>query len=462
MSWIVSELPGGTDAFVWFARLRGRSYPVLLESRNWPDQRFDIVAADPAVTVESLEGQTTVVQAGHARRSRRDPFGSVEREVSRRRPRNPCPVDTPFTGGAIGYYGYELARQVERLPAPPANELDMPDMVVGIYDWFIVVDHARGRSLLVSSPHVTRIEHETVRQRLKEPAPALAPAAAGPISGNFSRSVYAAAIERIKSLIHDGDCYQVNLAQRFEVAFDGDPVSLYSHLRQSHPAPYSACLAFPKGQVLSYSPERFLRVRDRDVITEPIKGTRPRGDPEKEDRRLAAELRTSEKDRAENLMIVDLMRNDLGRCCETGSIHVKKLFELRSFPNVHHLVSLVAGRLRADVSAMDLIRACFPGGSITGAPKIRAMEIINELETSRRYAYCGAIGYYDYEGSMDTSLAIRTIVCAGGRVCFWGGGGIVADSDPRAEYQECLDKVNMIEQALSTMHRNSPAAQNTR
>lgn len=467
VNWTWYQLPYSADPFAWFANVRHRSWPAILESRGCAGQRYDIIAADPGVVVYSKNGVTTVRKQEQEQVSSLDPFATVQREIFERRPDQPCPVETPFAGGAIGYFGYELAGHVETLPEPAANDLDMPDMVVGIYDWFIVVDHHNMQTMVLSSPHRSASEDETIRRELEAPeVKTFGQFSAGNVSSNFSRQQYNGAIERIKSYIHAGDCYQVNLAQRFMAEFKGDPVSLYKHLRDSHPAPYSACLAFPGHQVLSYSPERFLRVQEGDVLTEPIKGTRPRGESTDEDDRLARELLDSEKDRAENLMIVDLLRNDLGRCCEPGSIFAENLFELRSFPNVHHLVSSIRGRLREGQSAMDLLKSAFPGGSITGAPKVRAMEIINELEPDRRHAYCGAVGYCDYRGNMDTNLAIRTIVCGNSRVCFWGGGGIVADSTSEAEYQESLDKVNMITDSLKTVSGNcdqaTPATRNNR
>lgn len=455
MNWLRDELPYRADPFTWFASVRNRPWAVILESRGCSGTRFDIIAADPAVVIRARDGVTTVEKEDQKYTSSLDPFSVVQQEVEARQPDEPCPVESVFTGGAIGYFGYELARHVERLPEPPVNDLDMPDMLVGIYDWFIVVDHQSERAMLLSSPHRSKSEHNRLRRELDTITDIIFEAFdAGPVSSNFSWRQYNAAVERIKSYIYAGDCYQVNLAQRFMARFHGDPVALYETLRNCHTAPFSACLAFPGHHVLSFSPERFLRVQHGEVLTEPIKGTRSRGQSTSEDERLAQELLTSEKDRAENLMIVDLLRNDLGRCCEPGTIHVESLFQLRSFPNVHHLVSTVRGRLRDGQSAIDLLKACFPGGSITGAPKVRAMEIIGELEPARRYAYCGAIGYYDYQGNMDTNLAIRTIVCGNEHVCFWGGGGIVADSTPEAEYQESLDKVNMIARAISLNSNN--------
>jgi para-aminobenzoate synthetase component 1 len=244
----------------------------------------------------------------------------------------------------------------------------------------------------------------------------------------------------VKAYILEGDCYQVNLAQQFSASARGDAWSGYRELRRLNPAPFSAFLSTPFAKVLSSSPERFLQVRDAQAQTRPIKGTRPRGPTHEADAALARELADSAKDRAENLMIVDLLRNDLGRVCTPGSIRVPGIFEVESYATVHHLVSTITGRLAPREDAASLLRACFPGGSVTGAPKIRAMEIIEELEPRRRSVYCGAIGYLGFDGAMDTNIAIRTLVHNAGTVRFWAGGGIVHDSRVDEEYQETIDK----------------------
>ncbi|MBD3648111.1 MAG: aminodeoxychorismate synthase component I [Pseudomonadales bacterium] len=450
MSWTVERLPWSADPFDWFLRVRELPWPLMLESGGYEGHRYDLVAACPSVIIRTRDGSTTVTDGIETKASALSPFECVEHEVDRRRPAQPCPLDSPFKGGAIGWFGYELGHYVEKLPPAP-GVATVPDMLVAIYDSFILIDHDLRSCHLVSAPGFPATHRQQFRNALGKPADRPTDNfRASPLHSNFSQQDYNGAIERIRHYIHEGDCYQVNLAQRFSAEFTGDPVSLFTRLRKLHRAPFSACLAFPDQQVLSYSPERFVRVRNGEVLTQPIKGTRPRGETPAADQALADSLRASEKDRAENLMIVDLLRNDLGRCCVPGSITVNELFELRSFHNVHHLVRSISGRLRDGVSAIELLQACFPGGSITGAPKIRAMEIINELEPDRREVYCGAIGYYDYEGNMDTNLAIRTMVCADNQLRFWGGGGIVADSTAASEYQESLDKVSMFRQALSS------------
>jgi para-aminobenzoate synthetase component 1 len=274
----------------------------------------------------------------------------------------------------------------------------------------------------------------------------------GEVRSNMDRSRYGRAFDRIRTYIREGDCYQVNLAQRFAAYCSGNPWSAYQALRTFNPAPFSAFLNTPQVQVLSSSPERFLKVQDRLVETKPIKGTRPRHPDPARDAASAEELRNSLKDRAENLMIVDLLRNDIGKNCAPGSVHVPGLFEVESYATVHHLVSTVHGRLAEDRDALDLLRGCFPGGSITGAPKIRSMEIIEELEPHRRGIYCGAIGYVGFDGNMDTNIAIRTLVHSGNTIRFWAGGGIVADSDPELEYQECYHKAAALLHLLDRHH----------
>jgi para-aminobenzoate synthetase component 1 len=318
-------------------------------------------------------------------------------------------------------------------------------MAVGIYDWAVVVDHLERRAWLVGQGRDpdTDIKWDALVERFSSlPAEkARAPfRILSPVASNLTHEDYARAFRRIRGYIHDGDCYQVNLAQRFSAAAAGDPWLSYQRLRIINPAPYSAYLNTPYGQILSASPERFLKVEGGRVETKPIKGTRPRAGHPRLDAGLIEELRASEKDRAENLMIVDLLRNDLSKSCAPGTVKVPRLFDVESYATVHHLVSTVTGELRADRDALDLLRGSFPGGSITGAPKLRAMQIIEELEPQRRGVYCGAIGYVGFDGGMDVNIAIRTLVHSGGVIRFWAGGGIVADSRLEDEYQETFHK----------------------
>lgn len=438
MSPLSAELPYGEDSAALFERLRDLPWPIFLDSGH--GGRYDILCADPYATLVT-RGETTEIRTGDlVRASADDPFRLLRELLG--------PVEEsaglPFSGGAVGYFGYDLARRLERLPAL-AKEESLPEMAVGLYDWAVVVDHQERRAQLVGACRLpaTRDRWPALLERLSRPAPAASAQPlrlSAPLASNFSRPAYGEAIARIRRYLEAGDCYQVNLAQRYAAPAEGDAWTTYLELRRSNPAPHGAFLDLPFARILSSSPERFLEVREGQVETRPIKGTRPRAAEPEKDRRLAEELAASPKDRAENLMIVDLLRNDLGKVCETGSVKTPRLFEVESFASVHHLVSTVTGRLAPGRHALDLLRACFPGGSITGAPKRRAMEIIEELEPHRRGLYCGAIGYIGFDGAMDTNIAIRTLVHAGGELRFWAGGGIVHDSDAESEYQETLDK----------------------
>jgi len=353
----------------------------------------------------------------------------------------------PFQGGIAGYLSYEWG----------AEQRDVPDAGLGLYDWVIAWDHIAGRAWIIAW---TEERLAWVRERLREPTrtsfAALRRLPPSSITSNFTRAEYEAAVTRIRDYIAAGDVYQVNLAQRFETTFDGDPLDLYRRLRARSAAPFGAYLALDGVVIASISPERFVRVDAGSGVAEarPIKGTRPRGASPAEDAALARALTESEKDRAENVMIVDLLRNDLGKVCRPGTVLVPELCALESHPTVHHLVSTITGQLRDDADAFDLLRAAFPGGSVTGAPKIRAMEIIAELERAPRGVYCGAIGYISASGVMDMNIPIRTVVLQGGAASFHAGAGIVWDSDPAAEYDETLAKARAMIDALTQPNRD--------
>ena len=377
----------------------------------------------------TVGGETEIRSADGIVRSSVDPLELLRRALGE--------VDTiggelPFTGGAIGCFAYDLGRRFERLPAIAARDIDFPEMVVGIYDWAYVIDHRDKRAWLVGDvPAGVGLPRRPVLPATAGPA---SPRPQGPfevvspVTANFTRESYARAFAAVQEHIRRGDCYQVNLAQRFAAKVRGDSYSAYLALRRINPAPFSAFLCTPYGDILSSSPERFLRVADGRVETRPIKGTRPRLADEGADRRQREELAASAKDRAENVMIVDLLRNDLGKACAAGSVKVSRLFEVESFAQVHHLVSTVTGALAPGRHPLDLLRGCFPGGSITGAPKLRAMEVIDALEPERRSIYCGSIGYLSANGRMDLNVAIRSLLRVGGSIYAWAGGGIVADS----------------------------------
>lgn len=441
----VHPLPYSVPASGWFARIRHLPLPVLLASGDsgHPAARYDILAADPHCTLRTRGATTTVTRSGEPSiKLSADPFSVLA---------DYCDVsDThatglPFTGGAIGYFGYELLHATHALERTGKPLIDVPDMLVGIYDWAVIIDHKLQETHLVcraaAVPRLAELA-AMLQQPLVESADTFS--LSGPFVSNFSQAEYLQRFERIIDYIHAGDCYQVNLAQCFTAPCDGDAWQAFLQLQQRANAPFSAYLEDGDNAVLSFSPERFIRVQDRQVLTQPIKGTQPRSADPVQDLANKTTLETSKKDRAENLMIVDLLRNDLGRVCETGSVNVLSLFETQSFANVHHLVSTIAGRLGQASDVFKLLEASFPGGSITGTPKHRAMEIINELESRPRSVYCGAIAYIDHSGNMDSNIAIRTLVKAGDEIHCWGGGGIVADSVGKAEFQETLDKISIL------------------
>ncbi|MCC5873953.1 MAG: anthranilate synthase component I family protein, partial [Gammaproteobacteria bacterium] len=386
-----SALPYIEDPLPLLAALRPLGGAVLLHSsdRAHPDARFEILAAAPERWLTHRDGRTTVHTAEHSHSSREAPFDLLEAWLGEARADSR--VDAlPFSGGVIGLAGYDLARQLEPLPPRRSPPCDFPDLIAGRYAWAVVSDHQRRESWLVAE---SQASPPPIAAMLTEGLPAISelPGPAPQLQPDTDAVAYARAFERVAAYIRAGDCYQVNLAVRFSGAYTGDALALYRHLSQRHPAPFAGFLDAPGGSVLSFSPERFLRTEDGWIETCPIKGTRPRhADPEV-DRRLARELVASSKDRAENLMIVDLLRNDLGRSCVPGSIEVPSLFGLESFGSVHHLVSRIRGRLAPGISPLQAFARAFPGGSITGAPKVRAMQIIDELETHARGPYCGSL-----------------------------------------------------------------------
>ncbi len=426
-----------------FRTLSGLPWAAWLDSAALDSrERFDVLVADPFVTLRTRGATTEIARRGGTKtQSQRAPFELLREELGELAPAAP---GLPFSGGAVGYFGYDLGRQLERIPSIAAADIAMPDLAMGLYDWAVVIDHAARRTWLVGNGRDARTFaswDELVERLSADPPPDPPPfRVLGHPKSNLGRKPYAAAFRAVQEHIRAGDCYQVNLTQRFDARAEGDAWHAYVRLRELNPAPFAAYLDLPDGKIVSSSPERFLRLRDGHVETKPIKGTRPRSKDPKRDRALAEELRASAKDRAENVMIVDLLRNDLGKVCVPGSVRASKLFDVESFASVHQLVSTVEGRLAPGKHALDLVAACFPGGSITGAPKLAAMKIIEELEPQRRSVYCGSIGYIGFDGNMDTNIAIRTLVQQGDRVYTWAGGGVVADSNVDAEYQESLDK----------------------
>jgi len=443
--------------------------------------RYSFLTADPARVVRSKGRVTEIGGPGQPwTRIEADPLIAV-RDLLASFAAPPVFGLPPFQGGAAGYVGYDYGAVLERLPAARYDDLAIPDVMLGLYDWVIAWDHRLDTAWVVSTglpetgaARAVRAQERLamVQERLRgpaRPAPRVPRAAPGdgvvpsyPVLGvdgaeaaglrsTFTHRGYLDAVARVREYIVAGDIFQANLSQRLQAPLVEAPFELYTRLRARNPAAFAAYLDFGDLRVLSASPERFLRLDEngRHVETRPIKGTRPRGLGPMHDAALGRALSESDKDRAENVMIVDLLRNDLSRVCRPGTVRVPELFALEQHPTVHHLVSTVVGELDPTADAIDLLRAAFPGGSITGAPKVRAMEIIAELEPSRRGVYCGSIGYFSVTGAMDTSIVIRTYLALRGRVYFQVGGGIVADSDPEFEYRETLDKARALIGALA-------------
>ena len=442
---LVQALSPTPDPLATCAHFTGLPHLVFLDSSaHGPVGRYSFLMADPVATIRAPDVRDLLLAARTALAPHRRPT---------------LPGLPPFQGGLAGYLGYEWGAELEGVRRPP-DAAPTPDVMLGVYDWTIAWDHHEDRAWIIAW---TEERMAFVQDRLAAPPrpcgrPALRPSA---IASNFTRAGYESAVSRIRDYIAAGDVYQVNLAQRFQSRFAGAPLALYRELRARNPAPFGAYLDMGDAAIASISPERFVRLDAGTVEARPIKGTRPRGATPAQDAALARELVASEKDRAENVMIVDLLRNDLGKVCRPGSVRVPELFALESHPTVHHLVSTVAGTLADGYDAFDVIRAAFPGGSITGAPKIRAMQIIAELEPDRRGVYCGAIGYISVTGAMDLNIPIRTVELRAGVATFHAGAGIVWDSDPSAEYDETLAKARTLREALTsprkTRKRRGPA-----
>lgn len=432
----IINLPGSLTPEALPSSLFELPYFMLLETSlfgNGEKGRYSIAVADPRHVITSDTDNI---------------FDLLQKDLKRP---GPQPIsELPFAGGWVGYLGYEVYSFLEE--KVPDREPDlMPRAVFGYYDSFYLYDHLRRKAFLVDTGKKKKTgldtllnpqpiechDREEIPQCLKQE-----------IQSNFSKEDYLAAIQKIKYYIEAGDCYQVNLSQRFKTPVSTSPFELYRRLRKASPSPYAAFLNLPFGAVLSSSPESFLELNQGKVITHPIKGTRRRGYSPEEDLRLKNDLLSHPKDRAELLMITDLERNDLGRVCAPGTIAVSSLQEIETFPQVHHLVSTIEGRLSPDQDIVDVLRATFPGGSITGAPKIRAMQIIHELENVPRNVYCGSIGYISRNGRAQFNIAIRTMILKEDRATFWAGGGIVADSDPESEYEETLAKAQGMMMAL--------------
>jgi para-aminobenzoate synthetase component 1 len=449
------ELDYRVDSGDFFARIKDLPDAIWLDSGQplAVQGRYDILSASPDCIIETYGELSTITDAGGARRSTQDPFTLTSELLA---PLSTAPLGAhvePFVGGIIGYFGYDLGRRYHRVERPQQMLTSLPDMRIGRYLWALLIDHQERSATLCFHPICPVMLRRTVTETLcvkHTTASSIesTPFSCQPFVPQISKSEYLCQLEKVKQYIDAGDCYQVNFAHNFNASYSGDTFGAYRALRKSIPSPYSAYWQWHDKCIMSLSPERFLRIHNNRIETKPIKGTIERGKTGKRDRRNAEALLNSGKDRAENLMIVDLLRNDLGKNARIGSVGVPKLFALESFANVHHLVSTVTAEIAADKTPMDVLRDSFPGGSITGAPKLRAMQIIQQLEAVNRSVYCGSVGYISADLSMDTNIAIRTVVGDGNHLHCWGGGGIVADSIANDEYAESVAKIKIIMETL--------------
>lgn len=446
----IQPLAYGPDSAGLFAPLAQEPWAAWLDSGG---QGLDILVARPSQTLVCRGAMTRISAGDRQEDSDLCPFELLRQALG---PRVGLAGDFGFVGGALGYFGYDLGRRIEQMPDFHLPH-PMPDMAFGIYPWALRVDHGRKtRELVALADRLDESQWQALVGFWRELI------AAGPGAGTQGDGLrasgrpqgvpdfegYARAFAAVQDYICAGDCYQVNLARRFSAEASGDPWPGYCQLRARSPAPFGAYLNLPFGQILSNSPERFMRVQDGRVMTSPIKGSRPRHAEPELDAASLRELEASTKDRAENLMIVDLLRNNLGKVCVPGSVEVEALFRSASFATVHHLISDISGRLRPEHDALSLLKAAFPGGSITGAPKLRAMGIIEELEVARRGPYCGSLAWMGFDGSLDSNILIRTLVHQAGRLEFWAGGGIVADSRLEDEFAETQHKARAMLEML--------------
>jgi len=477
---LIEEVFTPLTAPEFFELIKDRPYSFFLDSGMDPQRlgRYSFLGSEPFLVMSSRGSEITLVRGREHEVQHGNPFDTIGKllEIYKL---DHCPAPVPFLGGAVGYFSYDLCHFIEHLTSTAIDDLKFPECYFAFYDAIFAFDHLEGRAYLVATGFPELEEGQRLkraRMRLEEMKDWLCPGhsviaseakqsrdrdcfvATAPhndkqnkeirLKSNFTPEEYMKAVNRVREYIAAGDVFQVNLSQRFEADLEIPPYELYKRLRRVNPAPFASYLNFPGVAIVSASPERFLKVQGALVETRPIKGTRPRGRDHVEDQRLAQELTRSIKDRAENVMIVDLERNDLGRVCRYGTIKVTELAILETFPTIFHLTSTIVGRLRRGKSDIDLLKATFPGGSITGAPKVRAMEIIDELEPSKRSVYTGSIGYLSFNGDLDINIVIRTFLIKEGRAYFQVGGGIIYDSDSEAEYMETLDKAKALIQAM--------------
>jgi para-aminobenzoate synthetase component I len=447
---LIKKLPYHPDSSQLFQKLKHLPWAAFLDS-SFPESqqgRYDIITANPYQRLQTRGAITSITQGKKSYTTTANPFQLLKTGLT---PSIPTLDNIPFPGGALGFFAYDLARQSEPL-IPRQTERALPDMMIGIYDWAIIVDHHLQQTRLCCCPRHPNSIHDA--HQLIQYLENAVPATTQPFQllHNFSYQTpyaqYKKSFDQIKQYLHNGDCYQVNLTHRLTAPYQGSPWHAFQLLRKKNPMPFAAFLNFEDAPILSFSPERFIRVDQNIVTAIPIKGTCKRDPDPAIDQILAQQLQNCFKNRAENLMIVDLLRNDLNKICTVGSVHVPQLFQVDSYTGVHHLSSLIMGTLPDNKHSLDVLQTCFPGGSITGAPKIRAMQIIDEVEDYPRQVYCGSIGYIGFDGNLDSNIAIRTLTCKNNILHCHTGGAIVVDSILEDEYQESLDKIAVIRESL--------------
>ncbi len=461
---LIEEVHMAPDAAWCFEAFAPRPFSFFLDSGMDPQKlgRYSFLGSDPFLVFRSRGDEIVLMRNGVEEKRRGNPFDVVG-ELLKTYAIDGSRAPVPFTGGAVGYFSYDLCHFIEKLPQNASDDLNLPECYLGFYDAIVAYDHQESKTYLIATgfPELEEDKRQSrAAARINElrnmvalaPPPSIiketAAAKGKKLKANFSHAGYLEVVSKAREYIGAGDVFQVNLSQRLEVDININPYELYKRLRRINPAPFANYFSFDGMSIVGASPERFLKVRGDWVETRPIKGTKPRGKTPEEDKALAESLKKSVKDRAENIMIVDLERNDIGRVCRYGTVKVKELAILETYPTVFHLTSTVVGQLREGKNVIDLLKATFPGGSITGAPKVRAMEIIDELEPTRRSVYTGSLGYLSFGGDMDLNIVIRTFIVKDSRVYFQVGGAIVYDSEPEAEYIETLDKARALIRAL--------------
>ena len=428
------------DTSIVYDLIHDHDWPIYLCSNNkiFPDHKYDIITAQPKEKIFFYNDKTIIEKNGKKITSTEEPIYVLKDLMKKYKNDN---SDLPFTGGAIGYISYDHGARYENI-SQKYNDFNIPSFAFGLYDWAYIADHDAKQSCLIYHEKNSFIKsiidllNSYPKNQNKYFFKIMSKC-----ESNTTYNEYKKKFDKIKRYIEEGDCYQINFSQRFSAKYEGDCYSIFKKLNKVYASPYTGFINFPFIKIMTFSPECFISQNKEHVSTKPIKGTRPISKDSIENKKIIDELLNSDKDKAENLMIVDLLRNDFGRNCKYGSVSVENLFDVETFSNVHHLVSTVNGTISNNSDIYSLLKGCFPGGSITGAPKIRAMQIIDEIESSNRGIYCGSIGYISGNDKSNLNIAIRTIFADDNTLYFWGGGGIVYDSEVELEYKETLDKV---------------------